>query len=58
MSWGSGGYEPCASLPGHPEGSCLQSHYHPKGALYIGLSGRTFYAQDYVRESAHPFHAP
>ena len=28
-------------------GSCLQPHYHPNGALYIGLSGRTFYGQDY-----------
>ena len=42
VSWGAGGYAPCASMPGHPEGSCLQAHYHPKGALYIGLSGRTF----------------
>ena len=47
VSWGAGGYAPCASMPGHPEGSCLQAHYHPKGALYIGLAGRTFYAQDY-----------
>lgn len=28
-------------------GSCLQPHYHPHGALYIGLSGRTLYGNDY-----------
>ena len=47
VTWVSGGKAPCADLPGHPEGSCLQPHYHPRGALYIGLTGRTFYGQDY-----------
>jgi len=42
------GYDPCASNPGHPMGSCLQPHYHPHGALYIGLSGRALYGQDYT----------
>jgi hypothetical protein len=47
VTWGAGGQAPCADSPGHPEGSCLQPHYHPRGALYIGLTGRTFYGQDY-----------
>eukprot|EP00966_Prymnesium_polylepis_P267833 6187115-Prymnesium_polylepis.1 len=47
VTWTGGGKAPCESLPGHPMGSCLQPHYHPHGALYIGLSGRTFYAQDF-----------
>ena len=41
------GYASCLSKPGHPTASCLQSHYHPHGALYIGLAGRTLYRADY-----------
>jgi len=32
VTWGAGGQAPCADSPGHPEGSCLQPHYHPRGA--------------------------
>jgi len=43
----AGGKGPCISGSGRPGKSCLQSHYHPRGALYVGLTGNMFYGQDY-----------
>jgi len=43
----AGGPDPCQKNSGRPEKSCLQSHYHPRGAMYFGLKGNMFYGQDY-----------
>lgn len=43
----AGGKSPCDGGSGRPEKSCLQSHYHPRGALYFGIEGNMFYGMDY-----------